>query len=61
MTTSLLTPAPDPLVISWRLRELRVRHNGPRIGPHEVHHFAGSGGLAMTEMWLVATGATGVR
>lgn len=25
---------PDPLVIDWRGRELRVRHDDPRIGPY---------------------------
>jgi hypothetical protein len=24
---------PDPLIISWRGRQLRVRHDDPRIGP----------------------------
>jgi hypothetical protein len=26
--------SPDPLVISWRGRQLRVRHDDPRIGPY---------------------------
>jgi len=25
---------PDPLVIAWRGRQLRVRHDDPRIGPY---------------------------
>ena len=25
---------PDPLVISWHGRQLRVRHDDPRIGPY---------------------------
>jgi hypothetical protein len=30
----LPTMSPDPLVISWRGRQLRVRHNDPCIGPY---------------------------
>jgi hypothetical protein len=26
--------APDPLVISWRGRQLRVRHDDPHLGPY---------------------------
>jgi hypothetical protein len=25
---------PDPLVVAWRGRQLRVRHDAPRIGPY---------------------------
>ena len=26
--------APDPLVISWQGRQVRVRHDDPRLGPY---------------------------
>ena len=25
---------PDPLIISWQGRELRIRHDDPRLGPY---------------------------
>jgi len=50
-----MTRAPDPLHIPWRGRQLRIRHDDPRLGPYT------DVGKQLTAAVQLATDVEGLR
>ena len=46
---------PDPLIVPWQGRQVRVRHDDPRVGPHTPR------GAAIRSAIELATGVDGPR